>query len=296
MKSRRIRRQNRIFKINKMKLVLPMVVLVIILVTVTLVRFNVFTISSVEVSLERIDCTNLEQIKNSSKLLGQNFFLLNSQGIENSLKNNFLCVRQVQVSRLLPNRIKLNIFGRIPAAILIVLKDEATESAGLLENFTETKATVSAQASPSATEILSKDVSSPSISLKIGREEKIFVVDTEGVIYSNNIEQIYAPQVFVKGFDLTLGEKISDKLINDTLRILEKINSFGLEVKEVEIYSKAFLLVNGRTKIIFLLNDRVDKQIASLQLIYDKAKIDDKTLEFIDLRFDKPVIKFAPKK
>ncbi len=279
-----------------MKLVLPMVVLVIILVTVTLVRFNVFTISSVEVSLERIDCTNLEQIKNSSKLLGQNFFLLNSQGIENSLKNNFLCVRQVQVSRLLPNRIKLNIFGRIPAAILIVLKDEATESAGLLENFTETKATVSAQASPSATEILSKDVSSPSISLKIGREEKIFVVDTEGVIYSNNIEQIYAPQVFVKGFDLTLGEKISDKLINDTLRILEKINSFGLEVKEVEIYSKAFLLVNGRTKIIFLLNDRVDKQIASLQLIYDKAKIDDKTLEFIDLRFDKPVIKFAPKK
>ncbi len=285
---RRIKRRKRIFNVSKTKFILLSLALVIILVTAILVRFNVFAISSIEISLENVGCADLEQIKNSSKLIRQNFLLLNSLKIENNLKNNFLCIRQVQVSRIFPNKVRLSVLGRQPALILTILADEASGSANTLEKFSEVQASASGEASSSAGMELFMDPNNPS--------NKDFVVDTEGVVYSNNIEQIYAPRVYAKGENLALGEKIEKNLINDTLKILEKIKSLSLDIMEVEIYSKDSLLINSMPKIIFLLNDKVDKQIASLQLIYNKAKIDGKTLEFIDLRFDKPVVKFAPKK
>ena len=49
-------------------------------------------------------------------------------------------------------------------------------------------------------------------------------------------------------------------------------------------------------KVFFRLDNEIDLQLASLQLILEKAKIDERILEFIDLRFDKPIVRFAPKK
>ncbi|MBI4038755.1 hypothetical protein HY384_02235 [Candidatus Daviesbacteria bacterium] len=59
-----------------------------------------------------------------------------------------------------------------------------------------------------------------------------------------------------------------------------------------------FFLINpysNNPRIIFRLSNSLDVQLASLQLILGKAKIDGSRLEFIDLRFDKPVLKFTPK-
>ncbi len=250
---------------SKKKLVLLGLFLAIILSLFVIVRFNIFVIKSVEISLDKISCVSSEQIKNSSKLLGQNFFLINSSKVENDLKNKFICIGKVGLSRIFPNKIKLNILSRKQAAVLVILSEE--------------------QASDSAT---------PSAVLR--GDEKKFVVDNEGVIYSSSIEQISAPTVYVTGIELSLGQKVRGNIINNTLKIIGKIQSFGLELADAEIYSNMFLLVNSRPKMIFLLNDNVDNQIASLQLIYDQAKIDSKALEFIDLRFDKPVVRFAPKK
>lgn len=232
---------------------------------IALLRSSIFAVSFVEVQIEKSSCSDPDQIKNSSGLLGQNIFLLNSAKLQNDLKNKFLCIRRVEVKRFFPNKLKLSVSVREPAATLVVLQDEeATESADILS-----------EASPSA---------------------ENFVIDNEGVIYSSNTEQVIAPKVYVSSLNLTLGQKINEDLIGNLLRILERVKSSGVDIKEAKIYSKNVLLVNDTAKIIFRLDDKIDTQIASLQLILQKAKIDEDILEFIDLRFDKPIIRFAPKK
>lgn len=233
--------------------------IIFILAGLAVFRSNLFIINSAAVQIEKIQCADQNQISNSSGIPGQNFFLLNSAKIENDLKGKYICIRKVEISRYFPNKVKLFVSGREAAAILIA----------------------SAEASPSA------EASSSAQKL---------VVDNEGVIYSNDFEHIDAPLIFVSGLDLSLGQKVQDNLIGKALKILEKVNSFGINIKETKIYSDVLFLTGEGIQVFFKLSDNIDTQLASLQLILDKAKIDEDTLDFVDLRFDKPVVKIAPKK
>lgn len=265
-------------------MVLPVLILVVVSISFLLIRSNIFIIRSVEAQLEKAACTDAEQIKNSSKLLGQNFFFINSSKVESDLKRKFLCIKSVKISRYFPNRVILQIFGREPAAILVMEKNEEV-TAGEIEEFSKIESTPSAEASISA-----------KFSLSVEGPTENFLVDNDGVIYSNNIEQINAPRIYVSGLNLTLGQEVKENLIKGLLKILEKVKIFGVDVKDAKIYSKNILLINTKPKMIFKLDDKIDTQIASLQLILGKAKIDSAELEFIDLRFDKPIVRFAPKK
>lgn len=268
--------------IRNKKQAVGLTTLFILIATFFLIRSDIFTIKALDVDLEKITCTDANQIRNSSKILGQNLIFLNSSKIQDDLKDKFFCVKSIGISKYLPNKVKLQIFGRKPAAILVVLKSQATQS-GVLEKFSETAVTPDTGASPSA-----------SLNFLEGPREN-FVVDSEGVIYSTNIEQINAPKIYL-GQNLTLGQKLQGNLISNTLKILEKIRIFGLEIKEERIYSTNVLLVNATPQILFRLDGNIDTQLASLQLILHQAKIDEANLEFIDLRFDKPIVKLAPKK
>ena len=256
-------------------------------------RSNIFTISSVDVQAEKIACANPSQIKDAANLLGQNFLIFNPAIVESNLKKKFLCIESIILSRNFPNRVKLSVFGREPVAILVVIKSEEATQSGVLERFSTLEATNSAETS-----------------LQWGEEKSSnFLIDEQGVIYSDNIEQINLSErlrIYISGLNLTLGQKLTEGLIQNTLKILEKVKTFGVDVKEAKIYSKNTLLINAMPRMIFKLDDKIDMQIASLQLILEKAKIDRGTiptevgrdsnqLEFIDLRFDKPVVKIAPK-
>ena len=79
---------------------------------------------------------------------------------------------------------------------------------------------------------------------------------------------------------------------------MDAVKKMGISVNE-SFLNDSFFIIKDETsviKVIFRLKNEVDIQLASLQLILDKAKIDEKELEFIDLRFDKPVVRYAPKK
>ena len=156
---------------------------------------------------------------------------------------------------------------------------EATQS-GLLERFTQ-------QATPSG------ESSNSAIFADAGEN---FLVDIQGVIYSNNPEGVNAPRIYVRDLKFTLGQTIKENIIKNILKIIDKLKTFGVSIKEVKIIKNNILLVDAVPRIIFKLDDKQEMQIASLQLILNKAKIDGSSLEFIDLRFDKPVVRFAPKK
>ena len=246
---------------------------------------NFFLVKSIDVKMDKINCIDSDKVKQSSNLLGQNLFLINSAKVEENLKRKFICIKSVTTSRYFPSTIKLDIFGREPIAILVVLKNEEATPSNQLENFTEIQSTPSAESSSSAT-----------FDFSVNDTNENFVVDDEGLIYSNSIEQINVPRVYTSGLSLFLGQRVKGDLIENTLKILQKVGTFGVDVKDAKIYSEKILLINAIPKIIFRMDEKIDAQIASLQLILNKAKIDNGSLEFIDLRFDKPIVRFAPKK
>lgn len=247
-----------------------------VLLTLYLIsRSDFLSVKSVRVKLSNVGCATEENIKSDSNLIGKKIYLINSFKVEVDLKKKYFCIKQVLLSKRLPDNIILEIFGREPALIL---------ETGI-EKFSLLSSTPSAQASSSAELTFFSE----------GSGER-YVVDKEGVIYSKNTEQVKAPLVFIDNSNLRLGQKIDDKLVRNSIRILEKLKEYGLEIKETKIADEKILLVSSVPRIIFRLDNDIDKQIASLQLIQREAKIDSNTVEFIDLRFNKPIVKLTPKK
>ena len=222
------------------------------------VRSNIFRIQSVEVKAEKISCADTYQIRETSALLEKHILFFDQAGIRNTLKNEFVCIKDVKILRRFPNHINLVIIGREPKAVLINFKEKEASLSADIENI----ATPSARA----------------------QETVRYLVDDESIIFSKDPADSNLTKIYYQG-ELHLGE---------TLKILDKIKIYGLDVSESEILDNTLVIYPQR--IIFNLSADVDAQLASLQLILNKAKIDNESLRFVDLRFDKPVIKIAPKK
>ena len=90
-----------------------------------------------------------------------------------------------------------------------------------------------------------------------------------------------------------IGEKNIEKQIEARLKnfafgedlILSKIQLVDEERALIVIFS-------DRLTCFFSLEDEIEPQLASLQFILWRAKIESKSLKTVDLRFDKPVIRY----
>ncbi|MDD5415815.1 MAG: FtsQ-type POTRA domain-containing protein [Candidatus Daviesbacteria bacterium] len=246
---------------------LGLFILIILLAT----RSSFFSIKQIEILGDKIGCADSDQLKNESGLYGQNFFLLNSKKLQERLRTKFICIKTVTVGRLIPDKVKLKIASRKPDAILLNLKDKQASPSFLIENI----------ATPEA-----------------AAAQDSYVVDNEGVVFSKSIDNLDIPKIYIYDSDIAVGKKLKNSLINNSLKILDRIKKFGVIAKK-SLIAENFFIINPDTmdpKIIFRLNDQIDIQLASLQLILTDAKIDLRELMFIDLRFDKPIVRFAPKK
>ena len=116
------------------------------------------------------------------------------------------------------------------------------------------------------------------------------------MVFTLDIAQSNQPSAFILGEELSLGKKLDQELIQKTVQVLEKVKSLSVNADDPKIYSKIYLSLGQKPQMIFILNDKINRQVASLQLILDQAKMDTKEVEFLDLRFDKPIVRYAPKK
>lgn len=250
--------KKRIKKRNLFKLlfIIPIIALVIFLI-----RSDFFNIKYIDVKLDKIACAEANQIKDSSGLLGQNIIFLDSKKAKENIKNKFICVRDTTLSRHFLNKISLAVSGRTPVAILRLA--EASSSSSIEEI-----------ATPSA---------------KPGMDA--FLVDDEGVIFSKD-GQGSLPNIFFTDQTISLGEKLEN--IN-SLKIIDRVKMLAVEPQNA-VVADNILIIFSSPKVVFRLDEKIDIKLASLQLILQTAKIDDKRLEFVDLRFDKPIVKFASKK
>ena len=267
-KKRKLQKK-RLGKWSKFFWVLPL--FLIIVLSYLFLKSGIFTIKQVAVEAGSLSCATEKEIRNSANLLGQNFFLANAKAAEETLKDKFFCIKSAPVSRSFPDKVKIQALSRQPAAILAILKEKEASMSSLLLNI----------ATPSAAEIKEK-----------------FKVDSEGVVFSKETKELNIPKIYIFDPGISVGKKLESNHIGNTLKLLEGVKTFRVAVSESWIYDNIFIVNSNasKLKILFRLDDQVDIQLASLQVILDKAKIDLKELEFIDLRFDKPIVRFAPKK
>lgn len=236
---------------KKFKTKYVLIILTFGLVLLLTLNSNLFSIKKVEVFVtNRLDCVNQTQLTDSSMLIGKNIFLFDNEELTRKIKEKYICVKNVTLTKNFVDKVEINVSGRKGAAYLM--------------------------ATPSALE------ATPS-----------FLIDEEGVVFSKGVNNLSIPTIFVNITSFSLGQKLEGT--NEILKILDKIKSYGLDEKISEIEGSSFI-IHSNPKTIFNLAAKVEGQLASLQLILNKAKINAEELEFIDLRFDKPVIRIAPKK
>ena len=260
---------------KKLILLLGFLFILVILIA-TFLKFNLLSVGEIELKTNNVDCVTSDELKNTANLQGQNILFLNESSLEKRLKEKFLCIRKIKIHKNLPQKVILEVEGRQPVAILIESKIKESISTSRAEaSLSAIEASVSAQF------------------VFVGDGDK-FLVDDEGVIFAKTSGD--APKVYFEGIPLTLGKKIEKEIVKNALKVLEKVKDFGVEVGETKIYSQNTLLVNSTPKMIFSLNSSIDLQVAALQLLLQQAKINEENMEFIDLRFEKPIIKYAPKK
>lgn len=270
---------------------LTFIILFLLLLFFWISKFNLLSIKKVDLlTKNKIDCTDDTQLIQTAQLFGKEiFFDLNDS--KDSIKKKFFCIKEVIIEKKFPNGIKLIVAGREPFAKLIYLRNKEASISAFLDNI----ATPSSEASVEA-----------------------FLMDDEGVIFSKDNNNLDISKIFLiqSEISLFLGEKIDNNIISPVTKILAKVKSFGLNTNSSLLTNSSFIIFSD-PKVAFKLDNKVDTQIASLQLILGKAKInrgtisseernrdiiptdvgiDPSKMDFIDLRFDKPVIKNVSKK
>lgn len=253
------------------KFILFLILILIPLLLLGYIAFKtkILSVKEVVVKSQMINCATESEIREQAAVLGQNLLLINKNSKEKKLKNKFSCIKSVQIIRSFPNKVSIEVLGREPAAILVVLKTSEATSSGSLD---EAIATSEAYFDPNKEEVTASSL-----------------VDSEGVIISSDAKNLNYPKIYSQ-------DKVEGIILKNALKVLIKLKNFGIALAEPKIYSQGILITSAKPKMIFSLEKNIDLQLASLQLILGKAKIDEENIEFIDLRFDKPIVRFAPKK
>ncbi len=258
---RKSRKKNSILKIIFLGFI------AVLLVYILFFRLHIFDIGKVEIKTQKINCVNEQTLKESLKIEGMNFFTLNTEELTKNIKLKFFCVKDVKFSKVFPNKIKLETIPRQVFGQIVDAKQNIATSSSDLESL----------ATPSA-ELASE----------------YFLIDTEGVLFEKNPYFLNIPTIYAYDLNLSLGKKLEENK-QVSLKILDKLNLFKVNINSSAIFDN-FFVIYSTPKIIFKLDNTADTQLASLQLILEKAKIDSEQLTFVDLRFDKPIVRFAPKK
>lgn len=261
------RKKTRKYPVGRLIKLLIVVIILISFPLFIISKFSPFIIKKIEVVRNNISCVDDNQLIYSSGLMGKNLLFPHFKNVEKNLKEKFICIRNINFSLFFSNEVKMKVDGRQPAASLFLLQSKEASVSSSLENI----ATPSAQ-----------------------QTQGIYSIDNEGVVFAKDAAVGNLPGIFLYEGAVFLGTKAVGNLEN-SLKILNGAKKLGLDIKISSIFDDILILFSY-PRIVFKLDGKIDMQLASLQLILTEAKIDLKELEFIDLRFDKPLVRFAPKK
>lgn len=252
------------------KIFFLLVFLILLLGGFYFIKSDFFAVKKINIETDNLSCVDEGEIKTALDFFGKNIFFIDLKKKEDGLKIKFICIRNIDFSKSYPDSLDVKVSGRRPEIIFV--NSKLNESSG------------------SAIEKIINTPSSQSADIFEGGEE--YILDSEGVIFGKdgvNLNKVY---VFL---DISVGEKIEQILVENLIKIFEKIKDFGINNPDFVLESENLIIINTSPMIELRINGGIDNQLAALQLILEKAKIDNASIEFIDLRFDKPIVKYSSK-
>ena len=215
-------------------------------------NFDFFKIKRVVCFEEEFPCQS-ERLSIFEQVYNENIFLFGSLELSKKTKEANPEIEKLEITKLLPGTLRIKIIKRRPAVYLTSNKKE------------------------------------------------YFLSDANGVIFQGPLTEndffknlpliIFAPESLKLELGLDLKNYESFK---KALHLQETLKGFFINFLEIKIENEGDLtlsLNNGITAT-FSAKKNLKRQVASLQLILKQSKIEEKFIYEIDLRFEKPVIKF----
>jgi len=91
-----------------------------------------------------------------------------------------------------------------------------------------------------------------------------------------------------------VGDWLDFNDIKITLTLLNKLEEFNLKIKNIDILNEDMILfkLKDGEEIVFTSKKNWEKQIFPIPLILKQFKIEGRNFKRIDVRFDKPIVKF----
>lgn len=133
------------------------------------------------------------------------------------------------------------------------------------------------------------------VTLKNEGATDFFWLDQEGIFLRKTTSRDDLPLVLVVSWPpLAVGEKLPLEGLEAIIFLLTNLKWRLLAPKQAEIVdsSKAKVWLADNLQVTFSLQKDLDDQLASLQLILSRTKIEGKPPKRVDLFFDKPVIAY----
>lgn len=276
------KKTKRKLRLNKKKAFIFILILLIILIgviTFLLFKSSLLRIRSVSFKNE-VSCVTKEQIMTDLKLTSEMVFFLNESEKEKRLKERYLCLKKVIFYKDFPDKVEIELEERTPFLAL-----GKVELAAKIDLPDQVEATPSTEAAFYNIDFEVDESSSSAV----------FIVDKEGFIFDEYRGDKKIQFVYVSGVDLKLGKKVDGEAVDRIRLVLNKLSELSISFKKLKLIGNNFIS-DGDTKLIFAFDRDLNRQLASLQLINQKAKINSRSLERIDLRFERPVVIYTSKK
>ena len=124
-------------------------------------------------------------------------------------------------------------------------------------------------------------------------ENNFYLFDKEGVVLEKTDKQPDLPLLIVNNDpNLEIGNSFNEPEIKKVVEILYglKTNLIEAAIFRLRPNQGIEVLLKNKTQVFFTSQKEIGSQLDSLQLIFNRSKIEGKEIKKIDLRFDKPVI------
>lgn len=280
-----LRNTRRFHKMNRVIVIIaPLILLAASIFLLT--NSSHFQIKNIEISSGA--CVERDELITQSNFLGKNIIFVDTSVIEKKLKEKNLCLLNIEIKKILPDKILIMSKNREAALNIISLLglDRLSlpeEKQIILDSFEATASSAAAYYK------LDFSIKESSVSGK-------FLADKEGFLFSRiQDEKKDLLTVYIVDPEIGLGKQVSSKLVDDLLIINTRLKELQYDFGDVKIIGRN-ILINGEVRVVFSLDRDLNRQLASLQLIWQKAKMNSKSIDQIDLRFDKPVLEYSPKR
>lgn len=259
-------------KFNRITLLVPVVLAIIIFACWQL---GLLKASKVSVSQDGISCVGDDQLIQVINIKGKLYWEIDQKKLGTELINKYPCIASASLQYKFPNQVQVMVQNRTPIASVIGIAPKE------IILFSDNEATPSSSSA-------SLDWSFPE--LRASNE----VIDSLGKVFLAE-DTSWLPLVLVDKPDLKVGDDLSDLVFGNLSQALKKLPDIGVPAYRFKTEG-SYLLADSTPKVALDLSGDISNQLASLQLILSKTKIDSREVSSIDLRFNKPVVVYSPKK